>query len=118
MQMRIRLGAAAGVLAVAMVLSTRAFGQYVGGNPPPAGATSDPGGGGTHSSYGGSHSSHNLSHNSGPADVRVSNGPFVPQSRGFAVTGADILQLVVLAGVCGVVGLVIVRSTRRKATAE
>ncbi len=108
--MLMRLGAAAGVLALAMAFSTPAFGQYVGGNPPPAGPTSNPGGGGTHSS-------HNSSHNSGPADVRVSGEPFVPQSRGFAVTGADILQLVVLAAVCGVGGLVIVRSTRRKATA-
>lgn len=110
--MRVRLAAAVGLLALAMALSTPAFGQYVGGTPRPAGPTSNPGGGGidlSHSGTGGSDSS-------GTPDVRVSSGSFTPQSRGFAVTGADILQLVVWASACGVGGLVIVRATRRRAT--
>lgn len=104
--MRMGLAAAAGALALAMAFSTPAFAQYVGGTPPSAGSTSNPGGGGSSDLSDGHHAS--------SASVRVSSGPLTPQSRGFAVTGADILQLVVLAGACTIGGVVLVRGSRRR----
>lgn len=109
--MRLRLAALAGLLALATVFSMPAFAQYVGGTPPSAGPTANPGGGGS------SHLSHGGSHNESAPAVRVSGGSFRPQSTdGLAVTGADILQLALLAGVCCVGGVIVVRSTRRRPT--
>ncbi len=104
--MRMRLAAAAGALALAMAFSMPAFAQYVGGTPPSAGSNSNSGSGG---------SSHGTDgHNQSPASVRVSSGPATPQSRGFPVTGADILQLVVLAGACTIGGVILVRGSRTR----
>ncbi len=111
--MRMRLAAAAGVLALAMAFSMPAFAQYVGGTPPSAGPNSNPGGGGSsHLSHSGSDGTDGQHQST--ASVRVSNEPLTPQSRGFPVTGADILQLVVLAGACTIGGVVLVRGTRRR----
>ncbi len=113
-EMRMRVLAAVAVVTLALAFSTPAFAQYVGGTPPSAGRTSNTGGGDT------GDPSHSLSHSSDEQEaltVRVSGENSTAGTSGLPVTGADILQLVVVAGVCSAGGVVLVYSNRRRTSA-
>jgi hypothetical protein len=96
--MKVRLiFAAAAVLFVGMLTTLPASAQYVGGSPPAAGPVAGP----TAPVQGGAT----------PVDVQA--GRTVHASR-FALTGADIAQLVVVGGVFVLGGAVLVRQGRRR----
>jgi hypothetical protein len=82
-----------------------AFAQYVGGRPPPVVLEREV--------------SRQLDIPVKPIDVRVSEFRVVTvteeRSRGLALTGADVVQLLGVAGLCTAIGLVAVRVGRRPA---
>ena len=107
--MHLRVAVAAAVVALVTAFSTPVFAQYVGGNPPSAGPNSNPG----------HNSSHHLGGDTASVPVRVSGGSFEAQdtSGGLAVTGSDIVQLLLIGAACGGVGIVMIRRTRRRSVA-
>jgi len=95
---RIRLLAAGIALALLTILAVPASAQYVGVPPP-----SVPGG--------------NVGADSGgrtPVAVAPASGAIQASSGRLALTGTDVMQLVVLAGAMVLAGVVLTRSARRK----
>ncbi len=109
MRWGVRLATAA--LVIITAFPTAAFAQYVGGTPPSAGPDSDAG-----------EVVKKLRDSAVAAEtIRVVSSPAgdirLPESRGgggLAVTGGDIVQLSVLAGVCGAAGLLLLSRSRRR----
>jgi hypothetical protein len=99
MRLRLMLAAVA-VLFVGALTVTPASAQYVGGTPPDAGSVVSPGPGAEARQGGG-------------VAVSVDTGRRV-QTTGFALTGADIAQLVLIGGVLVVGGALLVRQSRRR----
>lgn len=96
--MKVRLAvAAAAVLFVGMLTTMPASAQYVGGKAPTAGPVAVP--------------TVEVQGKAAPAKVEV--GRTVRVTR-FALTGADIAQMVLIGGVVLVAGAVLVRQTRRR----
>lgn len=99
--MKLRLVVAAVTLLFLGVLTmTPASAQYVGGTPPKAGPVASPGG----------------ENHGGATPVNVESG-HQSRSTGFALTGADITQLVLIGGVFVVGGAVLVYRGRRRVVA-
>ncbi len=96
MKVRLILAAAA-VLLVGVLTTMPASAQYVGGTPPAAGPVAVP----------------TVEVQRKAVPVKVDVGRTVRVSR-FALTGADIAQMVLIGGVFLVAGAVIVRQTRRR----
>lgn len=99
--MKIRLIVAATALLLAGFLTAPvASAQYVGGTPPPAGKVVKP----IVQVQGGT-----------PTAVRVQAGQ-ARRARSFALTGADVAQMVLIGGAMVVGGTVLVRHSRRRVT--
>ena len=100
--MKVRLTfAAAAVLLVGMLTALPASAQYVGGQPPAAGPVAGP--------------TVEVQGKAAPVNVQVGRTTRV---GGFALTGADIAQMVLLGGGFLVVGAFLVRRTRRRGGPE
>ncbi len=102
--MRVRLVlAAVVVLFVGALAVAPAAAQYTGGTPPDAGRVANPGASG----------SPNSGSDGTATPLNVDTGRRV-RTTGFALTGADIAQLVLIGGVLLVGGAVLVRRGRRR----
>jgi hypothetical protein len=96
MKVRLTLAAAA-VLFVGALMVTPASAQYVGGTPPKAGPVAVP--------------TVEITETVTPVEVQVGRSVRVTP---FALTGADIAQMVLIAGALVLVGTVLVRQGRRR----
>ena len=96
--MKVKLGlAAAAVLFVAVLVAMPASAQYVGGAPPAAGPVAVP--------------TVDVKDKAVPVEVQVDRPTRVSR---FAVTGADIAQMVLIGGILVLGGAVLVRQGRRR----
>jgi hypothetical protein len=96
--MKVRLAlAAAAVLVVGVLTAMPASAQYVGGQPPAAGPVAAP--------------TVEVQDKAAPVKVQVGR---VTRVGGFALTGADIAQMVLIAGGFLLVGGLLVRQARRR----
>jgi hypothetical protein len=102
---RVRAVAASAIaiLLLGLFAAAPAFAQYVGGAPPPVVLEREV--------------SRKADIPVTPVDVRVSEFQVVTvteeRGRGLALTGADVLQLLALGGLCTAIGLIAIRAGRR-----